>query len=465
MRENRLWLPLFVLLAGCSSPAAPTLRVDLRTDMRPALEFDAVRVEIGALDLPTRFDQVANGSQNYLRGVRLGDASVDEGQHDVRVTLFRDGEEVLHRDVSAEARPGFTVVTVVITRDCAGVACPAPAGDPVLESCLGGQCVDPRCTVETPEFCPPGCGSDAECPSDGCLRGSCTTGACLQSADDTLCGPGETCTLTGCVSTTDAGLDAGADAGTEDSGHDIGFDVGDDIGTDAGVPGCPHVDPDTVFLFDFQTATDRAGLTGVLNNADLTEETSPCGGRVLRTAGATDSEGYFLVPSAPAQFLSTGSLDFWVRFPAAGPADRGIVSRDELNIGTPGQLTLFRTSGGNLVLRLQQSPPVEYFTCSPPVDDREWHRIGVNFGVGGLELWLDGALQTFPGPVTLFGGPKICSDRGAEIGIDGTNNPFIFGADAHVSAPGSHEPVSGALHGIEIDHARLSRVRRDYAAE
>ncbi len=67
--------------------------------------------------------------------------------------------------------------------------------------------------------------------------------------------------------------------------------------------------------------------------------------------------------------------------------------------------------------------------------------------------------------MTLFGGPKICSDRGAEIGIDGTNNPFIFGADAHVSAPGSHEPVSGALHGIEIDHARLSRVRRDYAAE
>lgn len=457
------WLTFSLVLLGCSGPEAPTLRVDLRTDMRPAIEFDAIRVEIGNADLGTRLDPVVDAREDYLRGVRLGEAAVREGLQDVHVTLLRDGEEVVRRDTTAEVGRGFSVVTVVITRDCTGIECPATGDDPGLRSCLGGRCVDPRCTPETPEACPPGCAGDDECPSDGCIRGVCAASTCLRVYDDALCAAGELCDATGC---TRVGMtDAGADVGT-DTGVDVGIDAGTDVGTDAGIPGCPDVDRDTLFLFDFDTSTDRLGATGILDMATLTPGTSPCGGGRLQTAGTADAEGFFLIPASSAHRVAVGSLDFWARFPSPGATVKGVFSRDEEGTRTAGHMSLLRTSMGNLVLRLQEPPDTSRVVCSAPVVDSEWHRIGINFGAGGVEFWLDNVLQEAPGSYNFGGGVVLsCGGPPFEIGIDGNDNPFLFGASMSNSTAGGHEPVSEALHGLEIDHARLSRVRRDYASE
>ncbi|MFK8002006.1 MAG: C-type lectin domain-containing protein [Polyangiales bacterium] len=87
----------------------------------------------------------------------------------------------------------MSAATLVITRNCGNVECPAVGGDAVLRSCYGGRCADPRCTVETPELCPAICASDAECSSSGCRRGRCVDGACFSIPDDASCATGQAC--------------------------------------------------------------------------------------------------------------------------------------------------------------------------------------------------------------------------------------------------------------------------------
>ncbi|RLB46954.1 MAG: hypothetical protein DRJ42_26480, partial [Deltaproteobacteria bacterium] len=83
-------------------------------------------------------------------------------------------------------------VTVLMTRDCRGVACPGAGDDPLEAACLGGRCVDERCTPETPEFCPaPECGTSAECTDmiSDCADRVCEDGTCFVSTDAAICIP------------------------------------------------------------------------------------------------------------------------------------------------------------------------------------------------------------------------------------------------------------------------------------
>ncbi len=195
---------LFVILVGCDGDPPPVdgnliLLVELKTDLVPAIEFAAVRTQLfdpadRADELTRRQIDVALGRDltTGLRVAELGDLAV--GTYLVRVTLVDlEDVEVLGRDVVVTVRE-TAGVTVLMTRDCVGVMCPATGSDPTEAACLGGRCVEERCTPETPEFCPlPECSAASECTEtvSDCAEPTCEDGTCLLSANSTLCMPVE----------------------------------------------------------------------------------------------------------------------------------------------------------------------------------------------------------------------------------------------------------------------------------
>lgn len=473
-----------LILGGCTpEETGSQLRVDLITDFLPGTQFDAVRVSIGEGDIQQRFDHVAEPDRDYVRGVALGDIRVPATEQAIRVSLFRDGGAIISRQVSVTVRGSITIGTVVITRNCEGVMCPGSGDNPLLASCLSGRCADPRCTVETPEFCPPGaCMSAGECDPHVCAEATCITGACLYDPDDGQCDVGQRCDVDlGCV-------DSDFDAGMPDAGSpDVGFpdvrlpdvmmsDAGPDIPDvpapdvfDAGPPpGCSGPDVDTLFLYNFESTTDLVdGAPGTLRDAaELSAGSSPCGGSVLSTPGPLESR--FVIPDEDSFRLGEGSLDFWVRRPTELTDDSvGLVSRDEINTNTAGQVTLFYSRDRRLVLRGQQSATVNIILCAAdPFPAEEWARIGINWGPGGLEFYVNGVLQMAGGTVNIFGSViSPCDTSTMPFSIAPTQDPVVLGASSQLSVSGTDEPSTYPGPGWRYDHFRLSRVQRDYTSE
>ncbi len=196
-------LALVALAAGCE-PGTSSLAVDARAELVPGVEFDAVRTEVLTGDATGRFaEHAVTATEDYPRGVRVAELDgLARGPVTVRVTLMRAGAEVMQRPVRLELSAPIHAVTALFARDCVGVECPIPGGDPVAAACIGGSCQDERCTDETPEFCAPECTDATDCGSgSACAVAECTaSGTCFLRADASLCGPGETCDVVeGCV--------------------------------------------------------------------------------------------------------------------------------------------------------------------------------------------------------------------------------------------------------------------------
>lgn len=222
---------LTVGFTGCeAAEVQPLLQVDVKTDYVPGEDFDSIRVELGRGDVRVDLEHIVDLGGDYLRGRRIGSGVVGEGDIDIVARMVQDGNVVTSREVSITVRGAVSVATIVITRNCGRVECPAVGGDAVLSSCYGGRCADPRCTVETPEFCPVLCSSDAECASSGCREGRCEGGVCFSVPSDAQCPSGDRCNADGiCI---EGGRDAGSgpDGGIPDSG---GLDAS---ATDSGAP-------------------------------------------------------------------------------------------------------------------------------------------------------------------------------------------------------------------------------------
>lgn len=202
----------------------PDLFVDVRTDVRPGYEFAVVRADLIGAEATgsSRVERpvVVADTTTYLEGARVAQfEDVSRSQVAVRVALLdRMGLPLLEH--AAAVQLGWTdrVVTVVLTRDCAGVMCPGVSDDASLVACLGGRCVDPRCSPETPEHCPTGCSSDGDCSVEAsCATGQCESGTCLRVEREGVCSEDEWChPETGCakLGAGDAGAlpDGGTDA-------------------------------------------------------------------------------------------------------------------------------------------------------------------------------------------------------------------------------------------------------------
>lgn len=218
---------LFAL--GCSGGGGHDLAVDLVTDYVPLREFRIARTDL--LDerpdpsMPMRAlrsaEHAARGEGDYVSGVRIAELDgLPSGTYHVRVLLIGDGGAA--EGLAQIALDSDRAVTVVVTRSCRGLVCPGPGDDPSLIACVGGRCVAPECTPESPETCMSMCRTDADCAAGvACAVGRCEGGTCLSVPDSSRCGSGELCdAMLGCV-------EAPPDAGPPDAG----------AGTDAG--GCP----------------------------------------------------------------------------------------------------------------------------------------------------------------------------------------------------------------------------------
>lgn len=475
-RVLQLALVMTMACASACSPDddAPLIRVDLRTDYAPNVEFDVVRLQIGDGDLAFRSDHLVRGASDFVRGERIDETTVQPGAVPLTVTLYRAGTPVATRRVSAIVESAITVVTVVITRSCEGVEC--PNDNPLFDSCLGGQCVDPRCTVETPEFCPDAfCGSDTECEAVSCAEPQCESNVCFSLPDDSRCESGERCdAILGCTpeeTMRDAGLDAEPLDASMDGGNDAALDAGTDVpvdafdaGTDAGPPplACPILDTNAVFLFDFETITDLVtGVNGIHSGTGIISGDSPCGGGVLDVPLGLN---HFRIPDRDTFQLSEGSIDFWAKLPAVAQFE-AILSRDASGRALPGHIGVFYTAEGEIVVRNQTTINSGACSGAGTVPADTWVRIGIHFGTGGVALYINGERRSRAGSYEFLAGVTSSCEDPITVGIAGNANPFVLGANMGTSAEGSHLPISQPYEGLQLDHLRLSSVRRDYTAE
>jgi hypothetical protein len=215
--------PAFAMAACGGEPVS--LSVDVISDWEPGIDFVSVETETskrpfeGAAPGEVRQETMrVTGTEPFLEGVRVADlGNVGVGRTFVRISL-RDaaGRAIASRVLDVVLERSFAA-TILLTRSCRDVECPAPAGAPELSECQGGSCVDPRCSPATPEHCPPPrCDTDVECESELAWCGGervCRRGYCLCRES---------------MLPRDGGFDAG---------HDGGFDGGLDGG-----PTCATLD-------------------------------------------------------------------------------------------------------------------------------------------------------------------------------------------------------------------------------
>lgn len=209
------------LVPACTDDSVE-LSVDLRTDYVAGDEVATVRTELttGGATMLSQEHPLARGT-DLVAGARVAELTgLAPSSQTLRVRLLRpDGTTLATRNVRVVLRTSLAV-TVIVTRNCDGVSCPG-TGAPDQTECLGGRCVTPDCSPETPSACPPPqCVADGDCPGGAvaCLAPTCVAGTCLLAADRARCAPSEVCSpTTGCVAAPDAGPPP-PDAGAMDAG-------------------------------------------------------------------------------------------------------------------------------------------------------------------------------------------------------------------------------------------------------
>jgi len=328
MAHSRLAV-LPVLLASCS-PSSATLYVDVRTDLVPGVEFSSARVEaIGGGGTLASEDHVAQAGDDFAAGVRVAELSgLPLGTLNLRVELRSDaGRAVLFRPVVVTLQRD-TAITVLLTRDCRGIECPGTGDDPSAEACLGGRCVDPRCTAEDRSSCPLDCNAATDCPAPAaCADAVCESGVCFSVGVDSRCAASEYCDP-------DRGCRARPPSG------------------DAGVPGpdagggepCMGAMPANCVMNSL-SLSPGAGFVSA-DTAPYTDQwTSSCG-----SAGAPDHPTHF-------QVLSDGTFrfDYMGAVSAAISVRMGDCSGPELDCGID-SVTVPLTAGQQIAVIVETLP-------------------------------------------------------------------------------------------------------------
>ncbi|MCB9592626.1 MAG: hypothetical protein H6719_07830 [Sandaracinaceae bacterium] len=234
-----LLLAAAVWACGCSGEAS--LVVDLRSDLRPAVNFAYVRTEYrvdpSGPALEVRETPVVS-STDVVRGLRVGAfEGVTPGAVYVDVTLHdSDGLPVAGRRVNVAVR-GPTAVTVLVVSACVDVTC---EGDQV---CVGGACGDARCTPETPEYCDATCDATSCRSPVACGTAECMDQVCFVRTDDGACGASQICDprvgCRGAPAPPDAGTPSLTDAGSvPDAGGPPDAGLPRDAGSARDASGC-----------------------------------------------------------------------------------------------------------------------------------------------------------------------------------------------------------------------------------
>ncbi len=157
---------LCIGLLACGSDDA-TLRVDLRTDLSPRVEFDTLELE---LDGDPVFAEAAPEG-DYLAGLRIAEiGGVRTGSRELLLRLRLRGAEVASRRVLLDVVAPSTTATIVIAASCAERICPGPGDPPDATECDFRGCVppeiEPAMDLGVPDLGAPDLGPACEDPCD-----------------------------------------------------------------------------------------------------------------------------------------------------------------------------------------------------------------------------------------------------------------------------------------------------------
>jgi hypothetical protein len=136
---------LALFSASCSSNAPAEIFVNVKTDLVPGIEFATVRTEVGVRDGSggggggdvfhgVRIaEHVVRAEDDFERGVRVAEGEAPaSNQVRLRVQLLgKRGLHVVERTALVTVGRS-SVVTLIVSRDCRGVMCPAAGDDPTL---------------------------------------------------------------------------------------------------------------------------------------------------------------------------------------------------------------------------------------------------------------------------------------------------------------------------------------------
>ncbi|MFT5353866.1 MAG: hypothetical protein ACI9KE_001066 [Polyangiales bacterium] len=212
-----------ILISGCKDETSVVV-LDATTDMVPSIDFDEIRTEVLG-DLSTITSQTV-GDDDWRRGVRVGTWDLANGDRQLEIVALLAGEEVQRRRLIVRVT-GPTAVSVVLTRNCRGVACPGAGDSAAAAACLGGRCVPETClTGAEPECGDPQCQQASECPllTAACVSPACEFGICLPLTPVDACMSGMVCSPDdGCVARRVSSVDAATDALPD--GSDAGVDT------------------------------------------------------------------------------------------------------------------------------------------------------------------------------------------------------------------------------------------------
>ena len=233
------------MISACSSEDINQLRVDVRTDLSPGVDFDVFTAELVVdgrssselLRLPV--DATTNIREEFTIGTFDG---LSASSIVVEVAARGVNDQVVLRQRLVVRVRGRTAVTAVLTRSCIGVQC-----SDETSSCFAGRCVEVICSQDGCDQSE--CEQSSQCaaPNADCAMAICANGACLSQpvagacTDSRYCDPERGCLSLpfrdGAMMSPDAGPtnDASApETGTADANLDGStLDVGM---SDGGVP-------------------------------------------------------------------------------------------------------------------------------------------------------------------------------------------------------------------------------------
>ncbi|WP_264214607.1 LamG-like jellyroll fold domain-containing protein [Leisingera thetidis] len=136
--------------------------------------------------------------------------------------------------------------------------------------------------------------------------------------------------------------------------------------------------------------------------------------------------------------LSSGTIAF--RFAADSLSSyQSLLSKDASDYGSGGHLSVYLDETGKLIVRLQDSEASHYFTAANAVEAGKAYDFSLNFGSGGVEIYLNGA--------------RIAYETGLDFDWTSNREALIAGASGWSSTPGSTDRIHSYFDGTISDLA------------
>ncbi len=159
---------------------------------------------------------------------------------------------------------------------------------------------------------------------------------------------------------------------------------------------------------------------------------------------AFDGGSYHEVPHQDLFLLNDGSVSLWFKSSNDG-VRQGLFSKDSSGYDTGGHTSLMIESDGRLRFRFQSTTGTEELYGSTHITKDELHHVLISFGSEGMQLYLDGELES-ENSATL--------GLGSQSGGIGNFEPIVLGANAWKSDDLIATPVEEHFKG-EISHFSL----------